>query len=373
MRIALFTDADGFAGTERHMLDLAEGLKREGVAVSLACPHGSVLASHAMAGAIPLVLVEKQGRIDIAAVRRLASLLSRGEIDLLHAHNGRTAFISALAIKLARRGRAVSTQHFISPARAHRRGPSAAGSRLVHRWISKRVAHFITVSEAARGAMIERAESPEKITVIPNGIADPDRMQLAPSEIIRKQYGIPPYAPLIACVARLEREKDIATLVRAMVHVRATRPDAVCVIAGDGSLRDLIARQIRDAALGDSVHLAGFLPDTLSLINAGVLFVLPSLAEPFGLVLLEAMSLAKPVIATRAGGPLEIVEPGLTGLLVEPGNDMELAGAIVRLLSDPAALEEFGSRGRKRFLERFTDKRMSQATLEVYQQVLGSQ
>src|SRR5438094_1588476 len=112
------------------MLELARGLGREGAKVSVACPEASALAKHASAEAIPVVRMEKRGRVDIVAARTLGSLLLKGEFNVLHAHNGRTALVAALALQLAGRGRAVATQHFISPARAHRRGPTAIISKV---------------------------------------------------------------------------------------------------------------------------------------------------------------------------------------------------------------------------------------------------
>ena len=88
-------------------------------------------------------------------------------------------------------------------------------------------------------------------------------------------------------------------------------------------------------------------------------FVLPSLAEPFGIAILEAMALGKPVIVTRAGGPVEIVEEERTGLMVSPGNVTEMADAIIRLLQNPDQIRDMGTAGRERFLRIFTANRMA--------------
>jgi glycosyltransferase involved in cell wall biosynthesis len=120
------------------------------------------------------------------------------------------------------------------------------------------------------------------------------------------------------------------------------------------------------------VQLAGFCSDAISLMNAADVFVLPSLAEPFGLVLIEAMSLGKPVIATNAGGPREIVEDGVTGLLVPPGDPVVLGGAISRLLLDEPARLDMGRRGLERFRQKFTLERMTGAILEIYRMALGA-
>lgn len=171
-------------------------------------------------------------------------------------------------------------------------------------------------------------------------------------------------APLIVCTARLEPEKDIATLIRAIQRLPSPRP--LCIIAGEGSERSRLETEIRCRNLSDCIRLAGYQVDVYSLIHAADIFVLPSIAEPFGLALLEAMALGKPVIATNAGGPREIVVDGVTGLLVQPGNDEALSLAIQALTASPQTAISFGIQGRMRFEERFTVSRMIETLAPIY-------
>ena len=373
LRVVLFTDADVFAGTERHMLDLARGLRAAGVAVTLACPSPSALEDAARKEDLPTLTIQKRGLLDWAAVGTLARLLKSGDVDIVHAHNGRTALAAAVAVRQAGRGRCVMTQHFLEPNHATQRGPKALLSGLAHHWVVQRMSRVVAISEAVRAAMLARGEVPgSKITVIPNGIAAPDAGPPERASETRRTLGIAADAPLVVCAARLEAEKDIASLVSAMSRVKSALPAACCLIAGDGSLRPALQQQIQSLGLEAVIQLLGFRPDAPALIAAGDLFVLPSLAEPFGLALLEAMALGKPVIATRAGGPVEIVAEGETGLLVPPSSPDHLAEAVLGLLADPAAGRRLGENGRARFKAKFTMDRMAHATLAVYQQAIGA-
>ena len=373
LRVALFTDSDVFAGTERHMLDLAVGLLARGVDVRIACPVPGALAAKAKAAAIPVIDIPKRGAIDFNAIKTIKRLLKSGELDLVHSHNGRTALATAIARRLAKNGRCVTTQHFLEPAYVSRHGIKGMVSRLAHHWVDHRTNHIIAVSHAARAGAIKRGEAAEDhITCIPNGIPLPDPTSLKVPLEMRAELGIPSNAPLIVCAARLEKEKDISTLIAAMPKVRDSMPGVVCLIAGEGSEHDMLSRQIAAYRLEPSVKLLGFRPDALSIINAADLFVLPSLAEPFGLVLLEAMALSKPVIATRAGGPIEIVDDGVTGLLVSPSDQNALTDAIARLLGDLSSSKKLGDAGRERFIARYTADQMACATLELYHRVLGA-
>ena len=371
LRVVLFTDADVFAGTERHMLDLARGLRLAGVEVSIASPRVSPLADRAREEKIEHIPIEKRGLPDWAAIAVLRRKLRAGEVNLIHAHNGRTALCAALAVKLERRGGYVLTQHFLTPCRAGRRGLKAVLSNAVHRWISRNAGHVIAISDAVRRGIVQRGESANgNATTVPNGIPAPDPRKLTAPAAVRAGLGIGTGQPLILCAARLEEEKDVASLIAAMPAVLAAAPKAFCVIAGEGSLRDALGTQIESLGIGDSVRLAGFRDDAISLINAADVFALPSLAEPFGLVLIEAMSLAKPVIATNAGGPREIVEEGITGLLVPPADPAALARALTRLILDEPLRMAMGARGRQRFTQNYTLARMTASTLEIYRKVL---
>lgn len=366
-RVLLLTDSDSFNGTERHMLDLAAGLRALGEDVRIGCPESGMLARHAGADGFEVVGIEKRGLFDRRAIGILARLLRGGDVDVIHAHNGRTAVLAGFAALWAGRGACVATQHFIEPARAGRRGASAIVSRMVHLVAGRKIARVIAVSEAARRGIIERREkSPEKVRVIPNGIREPDVSRLTPPQQLREALSVPPDASLIVCVARLEAEKDIASLVRAVRLAAEQAPRCVCLAAGDGSERARLEALIEAEGVGSRVRLLGYRSDALSLINASEALVLPSLSEPFGLVLLEAMALGRPVIATNAGGPVEIVVDGVTGLLAEPANPSSLANSLIKIVRDPEAAMEMGRRGRARYRDRFTAEAMARATFEVY-------
>jgi len=352
------------------MLDLARGLRAAGAIPSIACPRVSVLGDRARAEGIEHIAIEKGGFIDRAAIGILRQKLRAREIDVIHAHNGRSALSAALAVRLAGRGSYVLTQHFLTPSRATRRGLKAGVSNAIHQWISKGAGQIIAISEATRRGIEERGEASGNVTTAPNGIPAPDPAKLTPAAEVRATFGVRADEPLIVCAARLQEEKDVKSLIAAMPAVLKASPKARCIVAGEGSLRAELTAQIAALGIEDSVQLAGFCGDAISLMNAADVFVLPSLAEPFGLVLIEAMSLGKPVIATKAGGPVEIVEDGVTGLLVSPADPAALGGAISRLLVDETARLEMGRRGLERFKEKFTVERMTGEILEIYRKAV---
>jgi len=366
LKVLLLTDADVFAGTERHMLDLARGLRDIGVDVTIACPSPAVLEDQARSEGIRVLTIQKKGLFNTDGANMLARMLKSGEIDIVHSHNGRSWLTAAIAVSRAKRGHCIATQHFIEPNHATQTGVKAAISKIAHHWVVKQTSQIVAISNAVKQAMLDRHEaSDSKIAVVPNGITPP-QVDEAAIQNVRHELGRNADTQLIVCAARLELEKDITTLITAMGQVVKTHPNVLCVVAGEGALLPVLNDQIEQMNLEKSVRLLGFRSDAHALIAASDLFALPSLAEPFGLVLLEAMALSKPIVATRTGGPLEIVEDGKTGILVPPQNPDAMAPALSSLLSNPQLSSEMGSLGNARFLDHFTVKRMAQDMHNIY-------
>ena len=366
-RVVLVTDADVMAGTEQHMLALGGGLSRRGLAVSVACPPGSPLAVAAAAAGLGVVPIARRKFAGPGAAVALRRLLVDGSADVIHAHNGRALFAAAVAVALAGRGRCVATQHFLTPSNARRRGLKGLASGRVHRFMAERTHAIVAISESARAAMAERhAAGADKAVVVPNGIAAPPADAAAAGADVRRALGLGVDQPVVLCAARLEPEKGLPTLVTAMAAVRAACPAAVCLLAGQGSVRAEIERQIAAAGLSGAVRLLGFRSDVPALMAAADVFVLPAPAEPFGLVLLEAMAAGRPVVAVGVGGPAEIVVDGRTGLLVPPDDPAAVAAAVGRLLANGPLRRSMGDAGRARWADRFTVDRMAEATAAAY-------
>ncbi len=237
MNVLLLTDADVYAGTEAHIFDLACALRGQGIVATVACPVPAPLADKAQAAGIRVLPVAKRRMPDIAAIRTLAAELRAGRVDIIHAHNGRTHLLAVAAMKRAGRGSVVATQHFLAPNRTGRRGPKAWLATRLHRWAEHNTAAFIAISQAVRDAMLTRHDAPQdKITVVHNGIRDADsvvkkteenggqtRPNSSASSLLPSSFSLTSDQRLLVnenrrnvfCAARLQKEKDIPTLIKA--------------------------------------------------------------------------------------------------------------------------------------------------------------
>lgn len=373
MKIGLLTDSDVFSGTERHMLDLGTGLRTLGASPTLICPVAGELANRGRAMGIPVMGLEKGSTFSLNAIRTLRRCFETATFEIIHAHNGRTKLLTALARSGNSRGILVTTQHFLSPAQAQRRGPLRIAGKVIHRLADRKVSRVIAISQAVADTLIARGEADwQKIRVVLNGIGDPKEPALIPVSEVRARYGISPETPLVVCLARLDAEKNVDLLIDAMAIVQCQNPHIRCIIGGRGAQENNLRKRLEVTGASLTTELVGFVEDSLSLLRAADLFVLPSRAEPFGLAIVEAMALGKPVISTRAGGPAEIIRDGTTGYLISPGDTISLANAIVSVVCNPAAAKAMGLAGRADYQARFTSTRMAEEVMEVYRHCLSS-
>ena len=208
-------------------------------------------------------------------------------------------------------------------------------------------AHHVTNAEATRQTLLRSAPwlRPEKITVIYNGVDSSAFDSAEPAQLALGPDGIS-----IGYVGSFEPPKGLLDLVTAWKEVAVKVPRAHLVLVGRGSLEPTLRAQLEGLP---RVVWAGYRTDVPSVIKALDLLVLPSYVEGAPNVVLEAMSAAKPVVATAVSGTPELVDHGTTGLLVPPYQPGQLAQAIINLASDPAARARMGAAGRERVQTRF--------------------
>ena len=227
------------------------------------------------------------------------------------------------------------------------RGLVAATMRMqarAERASARRADRVITVSEYSRRRISDLySVASDRIAVVPPAF-DAARWQAALRGAAARRDG----RPTVLCVARMYPRKNLASLVRAAAAVRQRIPDVRVLIVGDGPRRSALEALVRKQELGDHVELAGQLPfSRLVEAYAGCdVFCLPSLQEGFGLVFLEAMAAGKPVVGCSGTAVEELVSDGVNGLLVPPGDDAALAGALHRLLADEAGRRTMGEANR---------------------------
>jgi glycosyltransferase involved in cell wall biosynthesis len=238
------------------------------------------------------------------------------------------------------------------------------------RWKYRQVDRFIAASEAIRQMLLSDGVAAERTVTVHEGI-DVDHVLAAPPVNVHEAFWLPHGAPIVGNVAALVPHKGQRYLVEAAHVVIQAMPDVRFVILGEGELREHLVRLVHERHLEKHVLLPGFRTDVLGCLKSFDLFVMSSITEGLGTSLLDAMACSRPIVATRAGGIPEIVDEGVSGLLVPPRDAHALADAIIKALEDEPLRRRLGAAGFERVRERFTVERMVAQTAAVYASVAG--
>ena len=349
-----------FAGTERQLLTLSKYLK-ERFDIIVVCPKDSALNSKLNELDIKVLNIDFR----LKDLFKLVNIIRREQIDIIHNHLGKSSFIGTLAARLAGVKHIVTTRHFIKPAYTNRKSLMRFISLLGHRFINRLNTKLIAVSEGVREAVIKREKvPPDKITTIYNGTDLQPKTPCFTSEVGQIGYKI-------GVISRLSKEKGIDYLIEAMPDVLKEFPDAECLIGGIGPQENELKQKVETLHLESKVKFLGYVDNIEEFLSEIDVFVLPAIEEPFGLAIIEAQNRGKPVIATNAGGPKEIIKHNETGLLILPKNSKALTDAVVRLFKDKKLAKKLATAGQKRARELFTAEKMAKKTEKLYQTLIN--
>jgi glycosyltransferase involved in cell wall biosynthesis len=352
-------------GVEEVVLSLLRRLDRREFTLGLAAPGRllSALRSDLEGVEIEMAAVSAHSWLAFREVVKLARFVRRLRPDVVNPHLFRSTLVAAPLARALGVGRVVETYH---GREAWRRGP-LKGTFVVDRLVTRCVDRVIAVSAAARDFLVQTKRIPrEKVVVVPNG-RDLSRFQPGlEGSSIRSDFGLRPDQPVLGIVGRLEPQKGHALALRALRRVVDVRPDVTLLIVGDGSLRDSLHGLTEELGLGSHVRFVGYRSDVPSVLNSVDMLVLPSLYEGMPLTAIEAMAMARPVVATRVDGTAEVVDDGVTGRLVPVGDTEALADAILSLLMQPELAASYGSAGRQRALAHFDLSTQVARTASLY-------
>jgi glycosyltransferase involved in cell wall biosynthesis len=350
----------GISGSEAHLLALLPQLKERGWDVRFLMLHEHEpgawdFARELRARGIRLDAISLAADVDPIAFLRIAGYLGRLRPGILHTHLVHADVYGQLTGALTGIPVRVSTKHGFNEFRENR--GFALGDRAIaslahtHIAISHGLARYLEEVEGFDGSSFE---------IVHYGI-EPD--------------GVPRvYAadePRLLCVGRLIPIKGHIVLLRAFAQARRQVPSLRLDIAGRGPLEPALRALTKELGIEDAVRFLGYVAPIQRAIEDAAAVVVPSMGEGFGMVALEAMERARPVVAAEIGGLGELVEDGVTGYLVPPGEAEPLADAIVAVASNLPRAAAMGEAGRRRALEEFLQDRCTDRTEALYQQALN--
>lgn len=234
----------------------------------------------------------------------------------------------------------------------------------------------VATTTVMKNNLIYLGVEPEKISVINNGI-DLKKYNTAPTNggIIRKEFGILLYTPLVGIVGQLTAWKGHRDFIIAASIVAERYPSAKFLIVGKTIIGDShygqeLAALVTKLGLDGHIIFTGFRTDMSNIMAALDILVSASWEEPFGRTIIESMAAGKPVIATNAGGVPDIIENGVNGILVSPRNPQGLADGVLKVLNDPELGRKLGDAGRKTVKQKFSLERQMREIEKLYENIL---
>lgn len=362
--LQVITRGDDLGGAQVHVRELSVALRGAGVAVSVLAGGEGPLVDQLRSRGIPVRVLQHLRR----AIRPLTDLRALGELrsavadlapDLVACHSSKAGWLGRIAARLAGVP-AVFTAHgwaFTEGVAALPRALYRGAERLAAPLASR----IITVSEYDRSlALRSGVGRPEQLVTVHNGLDD-----VAPEHLA--DPGLGPVRLMM--IARFAPPKDPFTLLTAMSRM----PDQEWELqfVGEGPDLQRASEMTSQFGLSGRVRLLGFQAEVAPLLAGVSGLVLSSRFEGLPLTVIEGMRAGLPVVASRVGGVPELVEDGVSGLLVPPGDVDGLARALQRLIDSAELRQRMGAAGRARYLAGFTLEEMTQRTLAVYRAALG--
>lgn len=344
----------GIGGSERKTVRLANRLKDEGVAVSLACLNGPFTIEQGIRRDVPLRKLERTGKFSLSALWRLRQTIQHDRPPTVIAVNLYQALYVALATRfVGYRPRTVALVN-TSTFSGHR------FLKTFYQWVLASFDVTVHGCEAQRAFWFRsNGAAWKKSTVIYNGVDSSHFEQIRTFEAakrLRASLGVSQDALLIGTVGRLAPEKNQDVLLTTLRRLRVARVDAHLMLAGGGPLRQRLMQRAMDLAIADRVHFVGEIEDVRPVLGALDIFVLPSIAvESFSNAALEAMSMARPVILSNIGGAREMINDGIEGYVVSPTElAARLPALIAALYSDGRKRRQMGVAARQRAMDFFS-------------------
>ena len=362
MKVLHAIKVQGIGGAERHLLALLPALRERGVdARFLSLDAGEDAERFHLAlddRDIPWRRVRTRFDVSPLLASNVLRAVRAEAPDLLHTHMVHADVYGSLVAHILRTP-FVSTRHNDD---RYLLGPF----RYIDRAFMHGVRRIVCISDAVRAFHVQAGLDPKKLLTIHYGL---DELPTAPSEVTPQEANVPAEAPLVLAIGRLIEQKDHATLLHAFARVHRSHPDARLAILGWGPLEAQTKALVEQLGLGQVASITGRVEPRDWLARADV-FVHTSRWEGFGIVLLEAMLSALPVVATGVSAVPEIVVDGETGFLAPAGDAVAVADALARLLDDADLRQALGESGLRRAQVEFSVEQMTERTMRVYQEAL---
>jgi len=369
IHILFVMDGMEFGGGERVFVQLAAGLK-DRYQLSAATMADMKFEEDLKSLGIKTYPVDMGSRFSFKPVYKILDIIKKNKVDFIHSQGARADFFARVAGRIASIPYNICT--IATPIEKFDIGVLRKGIyRFIDRLTESSVDRFIVVSDSLEKLLTsKRAISAKRVVKIYNGIELHKYHPAYSAGNLRIELGLSQDVPLIGSIGRIILSKGLEYLLEATKEILILYPEARLLIVGEGPLKNKLILKCKKLGIINNVIFTGFVNDTREILSSIDIFVFPSLSEGFPMVVLEAMAMAKPVVASRIDGVTEQISDGIEGILVPPKDSSRLAEAIIKLIRDIELAKSLGTSARKKAEAEFSVEKMISETEKVYQSLL---
>ncbi len=359
MKVAQILVGTAWSGGQNQVFELLT--RMEGIEQILITPPGSVLGDKAEKAGIRVFRLAPRGNIDLKYIRTVSDIIGKEKVDLINTHRSKShTCMLLLKMFFNKKVKLIVTRRV------------SFGQNMFSRikYKSRLINGYIAVSEGVKKVLTETGIPAKKIKVIYSGV-DTQRFSTAPVLDIKNELGIPPDDQMFCCIANYFGWKGQDILLEAISLGKFIFKNSHFIFAGHRTDERQFLEKAEKLGISGMVRGLGFREDVEKIIAGSNCLIMPSLSgEGFSGAIREALSMGRPVIATRIPGSDELVKDGVTGFLVEPSNAYSLMEGIRKLYNNPILQKEFGKNGRELIMKRFSIERTVADTSEFYKQFI---
>jgi len=371
IKVCLVIDRLEVAGGPRYFAMLARMLDKSKFQITIASDPSSPLWNSFIDEGLSLAPIPFPGPFCPRTMLQLHRLFHDNNFDIVHSMGLRADFHTHIAARLCC-PRPIIVITIAMLAHGYNVHPwRRQVYEWVERWTTRKTDLLITDSDHTRQGLLREYSLPEAgVQTIRIGTSLTSKPEAADGDRVRRDWGISS-GPLVASLGRLVQQKGHDVFLQAFALLRKKVPSAQAVVVGDGPLRVVLEEMASRSDMGGKAHVFPSRNDLGNVLAAANILVIASRSESMPLLLYDAMAMARPIVATAVGGIPEVLEDGVTGILVPPESPHDLAMAMERLLSNPTMSMNLAQQARATAMERYNTDHCVQEVQQAYQRLLG--
>lgn len=370
MKVLHLISGGDTGGAKTHIMSLFNGLNKL-IDAKIICFIEDSFYHDAKAVGIDIEVYKQNSRFDMSVVDKIAKEANDNNYDIIHCHGARANFIGVF-LKSKIKKPFVTTVHSDYKLDFKDNFYKKIIFTNLNAFALKKMDYYIAVSDSFKNMLVDRGFKKDKIFTVYNGIIVDQKLEYKTREEFLSYYGINGQdKTIVGIIARLDKVKDHDTFLKGAKVALDKNEKLEFIIAGDGGERERLEDLARELKIDDKVHFIGYITDVYSFYNAIDINTLTSVSESFPYAILEGAIMKKPIISTRVGGLVTLIEDDKNGYLINVGDFEDFGEKVDYLASHKEELLAMGENLYNKVREKYSSENMAKNHVEIYEEILS--